>query len=120
VPPRRLEQKQFLDVPSVTPEQLKEMLDADVAVQVIDTRPRHYVTRSHELVSGAVWRDPERVDEWIGELSKEKPVVTFCVYGFHVGCETAITLRKAGFDAKYMAGGHYAWKAINGPMKPFE
>jgi Fe-Mn family superoxide dismutase len=120
VAPRRLEQKQFLDVPSVTPEEVKAMLDTGVAVQVIDTRPRHYATRSHEMVSRSVWRDPERVDEWIGELSRETPVVTFCVYGFHVGCETAAVLRKAGFDAKYMSGGHYAWKAMNGPTKLFE
>ena len=96
------------------------MLDAGAAVQVIDTRPRHYAARAHEMISGSVWRDPERVDEWIGELSKETPVVTFCVYGFHIGCETAATLRKAGFDAKYMSGGHYAWKAIDGPTKLFE
>ena len=120
VPPRRLEQKQFADVPSITPEDLKHMLDAGAPVQVIDTRPRHYAARTHEMMSAAVWRDPERVDEWIGELSKEKPVVTFCVYGFHIGCETAATLRKAGFDAKYMTGGHFAWKAINGPTKLFE
>jgi Fe-Mn family superoxide dismutase len=68
-------------------------------------------------VKSAIWRDPERVDEWIGELSKTKPVVTFCVYGFHVGCETADALRKAGFDAKYMAGGHSAWKAIKGDLR---
>ena len=117
VPPRRLEQKQFADLPSITPEELKEMLDAGAPVQVIDTRPRHYAARAHEMMSGAVWRDPERVDEWIGELSKETPVVTFCVYGFHIGCETAATLRKAGFDAKYMSGGHYAWKAIGGATK---
>jgi Fe-Mn family superoxide dismutase len=30
------------------------------------------------------------------------------------------TLRKAGFDARYMAGGHFAWKAIKGPIKLFE
>jgi len=26
-------------------------------------------------------------------------------------------LRDAGFDARYMKGGHSAWKAIGGPMK---
>ena len=71
-------------------------------------------------MEGAVWRDPERLDDWIGELSKEKPVVTFCVYGFHIGCQTAIALRKAGFDARYMAGGHYGWKAIGGKVRLFE
>ena len=51
------------------------------------------------------------------ELSKSEPVVVFCAYGFHVGCKTAIALRDAGFDAKYMKGGHSAWKAIGGPIK---
>jgi Fe-Mn family superoxide dismutase len=44
-------------------------------------------------------------------------VVVFWVYGFHVGCRTAMALRDAGYDAMYMKGGHSAWKAIGGPMK---
>ena len=112
-PPRQLVQKEFGDLPSVTIDEVKAMLRSGEPVQVIDTRPRHYTTRAQDIVEGAVWRDPERVDDWIGELSKERPVVTFCVYGFHIGCEAA-TLRKAGFDARYMAGGHYGWKAAQG------
>jgi superoxide dismutase, Fe-Mn family len=119
-PPPRLVQKQFPDLPAMTVEEVKEMLDSGKPIQVIDARPRHYTTRAQDIMEGATWRDPERVDEWIGELSKTDPVVTFCVYGFHIGCETAETLRKAGFDARYMAGGHYAWKAIKGPVKLFE
>lgn len=96
------------------------MLEQGTRVQLLDVRPKHYTARSHEMIEGAVWRDPERVDEWIGGLSRTEPVVTLCVYGFHVGCETAATLRKAGFDARYMAGGHYAWKALKGPVKLFQ
>ena len=96
------------------------MLAAGRPVQIIDTRPRHYSTRAHDILDGAVWRDPEHVDEWVGTLSKEVPVVTFCVYGFHIGCQSALILRNAGFDARYMAGGHYAWKALRGPVKLFE
>jgi superoxide dismutase, Fe-Mn family len=119
-PPRPLEQKQFGDLPSITVDEVNAMLAAGVPVQVIDTRPRHYSSRAQDMMEGAVWRDPERVEEWIGDLSKNVPVVTFCVYGFHIGCETAATLRKAGFDARYMAGGHYAWKAVKGPVKMFD
>ncbi len=119
-PPRPLEQKQFADVPSISVEEVKAMLESGTRVQIIDTRPRHYSTRAQDIMEGAVWRDPERVDEWIGDLSRTEPVVTFCVYGFHIGCETAVTLRKAGFDARYMAGGHYAWKAIKGKVTRFE
>jgi superoxide dismutase, Fe-Mn family len=119
-PPRPLVQKQFGDLPSITIDEVKAMLQAGEEVQVIDARPRHYTSRAQDIVEGAVWRDPERVDEWMGELAKEKPVVTLCVYGFHIGCETAAKLRKAGFDARFMAGGHFAWKAAQGPVKPFD
>jgi len=119
-PPRPLEQKEFGDVPAVSPEEVKAMLEAGEAVQIIDARPRHYSTRAEDIMDGATWRDPERLEDWIGELKPDQPVVTYCVYGFHIGCQTAIALRKAGFDARYMAGGHYAWKAIGGKVRRFD
>lgn len=118
-PPPRLEQPQFAALPSVSVEDVQALIDAGKPVQIIDTRPRHYASKSHDMMKAAVWRDPERVHEWIGSLSKDQPVVTFCVYGFHIGCQTAAALREAGFDARYMAGGHTAWKAIKGDMKLF-
>ena len=120
VPPRRLEQPEFADVPSITPEEVQAMIASGQRVQIIDTRPRHYSTRAHDMVDGAVWHDPEHIDDWIGTLSKEVPVITFCVYGFHIGCQSAAALRGAGFDARYMAGGHYAWKAMGGKVKLFD
>jgi Fe-Mn family superoxide dismutase len=117
VPPRPLIQPEFGDLPAVSVEEVKAMLDAGKPVQFIDARPSHYVSRTQDIIDGAVWRDPERVQEWAGELSKTDPVVVFCAYGFHVGCKTGIALREAGFDAKYMKGGHSGWKAIGGPIK---
>jgi Fe-Mn family superoxide dismutase len=118
-PPRPLEQKEFADVPSITVEEVKHILDSGAPLQVIDVRPRHYTTRALDMMEAAVWRDPERIGEWIGELAKDRPVVTFCVYGFHIGCQAAATLRKAGYDARYISGGHVAWKAIKGQVKFF-
>ena len=97
-------------------EEVKAMLDGGQPVQIIDARPRSYISRQQDIMDGAVWRDPERIGEWMGELSKSDPVVVFCAYGFHVGCKTAIALRDQGFDAKYMKGGQSAWKAIGGPI----
>jgi Fe-Mn family superoxide dismutase len=116
-PPRPLVQKEFGDLPGVGVEEVKAMLDAGKPVQFIDARPKHSVSRTQDIIDGATWRDPERVQEWMGELSKSEPVVVFCVYGFHVGCRTAVALREAGFDAKYMKGGHSGWKAIGGPVR---
>ncbi|MGZ5145789.1 MAG: Fe-Mn family superoxide dismutase, partial [Burkholderiales bacterium] len=114
-PPRPLVQPEFGDLPGVGVEEVKAMLDSGQPVQVIDARPRHYLSRQGDIMVGATWRDPDRVQEWAGELCKSEPVVTFCAYGFHVGCKTAIALRDAGFDAKYMTSGHSGWKAIGGP-----
>ena len=119
-PPRPLEQKEFADTPAVSPEEVQAMVEAGQPVQIIDTRPRHFTTRAEDIMEGAVWRDPDRLEDWIGELKPDVPVVTFCVYGFHIGCQMAIALRKAGFDARYMSAGHSDWKAIGGKVRRFD
>jgi len=93
------------------------MLAEGKPLQLIDTRPKHFVSRQQDIAEGVTWRDPDRVGEWMAELSKEKPVVVYCAYGFHVGCRTAIALRDAGFDARYMTVGHSGWKAVGAPVK---
>jgi len=118
-PPPHLQQPDFSDVRSIAPEDVRAMIEAGSDVQIIDVRPPHYSSRAGDMMKAATWRDPEHVDQWIGELAKDKPVVTFCVYGFHIGCETARSLQEAGFDVRYMAGGHSAWKAIRGEVKLF-
>jgi Fe-Mn family superoxide dismutase len=116
LPPRPLVQPEFGDLPGVGVEEVRELLAQD-KVQLIDTRPKHFVSRQQDIAEGVTWRDPERVGEWIGELSKEKPVVVYCAYGFHVGCRTAVALRDAGFDARYMKVGHSGWKAVGAPIR---
>ena len=116
-PPRALEQPEFGDIPGVDVEEVKAMMAGGQKVKVIDVRPRHFVSRQQEIADGIEWRDPEQIQKWMGELSKAEPVVVYCAYGFHIGCKTAIALRDAGFDARYMKGGHSAWKAIGAPTK---
>src|SRR6185295_17931864 len=116
-PPRPLVQDEFRDVPGVGVEEVRAMLAEGKPLQLIDTRPKHFVSRQQDIADGVSWRDPDRVTEWMGELSKEKPVVVYCAYGFHVGCRTAIALRDAGFDARYMTVGHSGWKAVGAPVK---
>jgi superoxide dismutase, Fe-Mn family len=116
-PPRSLVMEGFKDVPGVRVEDVKAMMDAGEPVQLLDTRPRNFVSRYGDLAEGATWRDPERVQDWIGELSKEKPVVVYCAYGFQTGCGTAMALREAGFDAKYITSGHSGWRAMGGPVR---
>jgi Fe-Mn family superoxide dismutase len=52
-PPRPLEQKQFADVPSISAEEVREMLNSGTPVQIIDTRPRHYTTKAQDIMEGS-------------------------------------------------------------------
>src|SRR3954469_2662711 len=67
-PPRPLVQKEFGDVPAVGVGEVRGMLGSGQPVQVIDVRPRHSITRKLEIADGMPWRDPERLQEWIGGL----------------------------------------------------
>lgn len=116
-PPRPVVQPEFGDLPGMAVEEVRDMLAAGKPLQVIDTRPKHFVSRQQDIADGVTWRDPERVGEWMGDLRKDVPVVVYCAYGFHVGCRTAITLREAGFDASYMKVGHSGWKAVGAPVQ---
>jgi Fe-Mn family superoxide dismutase len=117
-PPRPLEQREY-DIPGIDVEEVRSLLANGQPVKVIDVRPRHYLSRQQDIAEGISWRDPDRIQDWIGELSKSEPVVVYCAYGFHVGCKTAIALHEAGFDARFMKGGHSAWKASGAPTKVY-
>jgi superoxide dismutase, Fe-Mn family len=101
-------------LPSLSIEELAAQLTKGEPIQVLDARPRHHISRTVDLMEGAVWRDPDRVDDWIGELSTEQPVAVYCAYGFHVGCSVTRTLRERGFDARFIRGGVSAWYAAGG------
>jgi Fe-Mn family superoxide dismutase len=105
---------QQTDLPFVSVEAIRDRIAGGETLRVIDVRPAKYHELEKSTMAGATWRDPERVGEWSRELSKSEPVLVYCVYGFHVGCGVAAALRKEGFDARYVAGGLSAWKAIGG------
>ena len=95
-------------------EELSALLAKGEPVQVLDARPRHHISRTVDLMNGATWRDPDRVEEWIAELAPDQPVAVYCAYGFHVGCGITKTLRERGLDARYVRGGVSAWYAAGG------
>jgi superoxide dismutase, Fe-Mn family len=107
-------------LPSLSIEELSAQLARGDRVQVLDARPRHHISRVTDMMEGAIWRDPDRVEDWVGELSADQPVAVYCAYGFHVGCNVTKALRERGFDARYVRGGVSAWYAAGGAraMRP--
>jgi superoxide dismutase, Fe-Mn family len=103
-----------LNLPSISVEELSAEVARRDRAQVLDARPPHYFSRNTDMMRGAIWRDPARVDEWSKELSPDAPVFVYCAYGFHMGCSVTAALCERGFDAKYLRGGLSAWYAAGG------
>jgi Fe-Mn family superoxide dismutase len=99
-----------------TSEGLGATADESSHVRLIDVRRAGVYEQSDVMVRGAEWRDPARVDTWAAELPPEAPVVVYCVYGHEVGRSTAMRLRAAGVDARFLVGGLDGWRAEGRPV----
>ena len=102
------------DVPWLSVEELAAQIANGTGVQIVDARAREHMSLNVDLMAGATWRDPDRVEEWIAELRPDKPVAVYCAYGFDVGCNVTKTLIERGFDARFIRGGLAAWYASGG------
>src|SRR5437660_5007318 len=80
------------DMPSVSVEELAAQIANGSGAQIVDARQRDHMSRHVDLMAGATWRDPDRVEEWIAELTPDKPVAVYCSYGFDVGRNVTKTL----------------------------
>jgi Fe-Mn family superoxide dismutase len=107
------------EVPSLSVDELAAEMGNGGGVQVIDARQRDHMSCPKDLMAGTMWRDPDGIDAWIGELEPDKPVAVYCAYGFDVGRNVAKTLIERGFDARFIRGGGSAWYALGGrALKP--
>src|SRR5258705_387726 len=79
---------------------------------IIDVRRDQAFRAATDMIAGALWRDPERVTEWAGELPRASRVVAYCVHGHEVSRGVAIALGEHGIAAQVLEGGiEEGWKA---------
>lgn len=91
---------------------------ADIAgALVLDVRRAGVYAQADDMVAGARWQDPALVVEWGPQLPRDQAVVVYCVYGHEVGRTTAMRLRAAGVDARFLTGGFDGWKAAGLPLQ---
>jgi Fe-Mn family superoxide dismutase len=96
---------------SITAAELKEVA---TTVLILDVRKAKDRTQAH--VPGALWKDPEMLATWSGELPKDRRIVVYCVHGHAVSQGVCTALLGAGFSVRYLAGGIEGWKATGGAV----
>ena len=98
---------------------LKAMLETDELRPVLlDVRHTDDRDRSGVRIPDTAWRDSHCVSEWAGEFETNRPVVVYCMYGFWVSQDAATELRAHGLDARSLAGGIAAWRAMGFDTTP--
>src|SRR6266850_3324748 len=84
---------------------------------ISDVRREQAFRSATDMIAGALWRDPERVNEWAGELRRASRVVACCVRGHEVSQGVAKALVEHGIAAQVLEGGiEEGWKAAGGAL----
>ena len=73
---------------------------------IVDVRRKPVFRAATDMIAGALWRDPERVAEWAGELPRASRVVAYCVHGHEVSQGVAIALAGRSLFATRGVGTH--------------
>lgn len=85
---------------------------------VFDVRREADFNASREIIPGALWKDPDKIDAWIGAVPKTHDVVIYCMRGGSVSNSVVNALQAHGIRARYVEGGIEAHKAAGGKIAP--
>jgi superoxide dismutase, Fe-Mn family len=83
---------------------------------LLDVRRASAFESATTMLPGARWCDPADVAHWAADLPADRRVVVYCVYGHEVSRATAMHLRAAGLDARWLRGGIDGWQAAQRPL----
>jgi len=103
--------------PSIDIETFKKDSESGSAPILLDVRRKDDYEQAPQMLPGAAWRDPQKIDTWIQSLPQNSIVVTYCVKGGPVSQSTVDRLRKEGFNASFLEGGLKAWVAGGNPVE---
>ena len=104
----------------ISPEQLSQVMESKQGVVILDVRRKSDFEADTQMIPGAVWRDPEQVEEWSKTLPKEQEVVIYCVRGGSVSKSVSEQLRGKDLKVRIIQGGIAAWKESGGKVQTYE
>ncbi len=84
------------------------------ATLVFDVRREADFAASDEIIPGALWKNPDKIDAWIGAVPRTLDVVIYCVRGGEISNTVVDRLQAQGVKARFIEGGFEAYKAAGG------
>lgn len=103
----------------LAPEDLRDMLRHGEPPALLDVCLLDDLPRRHDKLPGATCVKSDQVSHCAAQLPRDTPVIVYCMYGFQVSADAARELRELGVDARVLAGGISAWRAIGAATEPY-
>lgn len=89
--------------------ELSKLIEKDAPITLLDVRRKTDYQANPKTIKGAVWRDPEKTDDWVKQLPAGQRTVVYCVKGGSVSQSVTDQLRSKGIDAVFLNGGLKNW-----------
>ena len=102
--------------PCLLPETLMGLLKTPQPPIVLDVRKRPAFEADPAMLPGALWRDPQSVEQWATELPSGCSVIVYCAHGHEVSRGVRDALCRRGVMAGIIEGGIEGWRAAGGPV----
>lgn len=97
--------------------ELSEVLENEEPLTLLDVRREADYQANPNTIKGAVWRNPEKIDDWVKQLPVGKRTVLYCVKGGSVSQSVTERLQGEGFDALFLDGGLKNWIDSGQPVE---
>ena len=115
---RRQQFLRQLRMARITPEELKEKLDAGEEIAIVDLRhPLDFLPEPY-LIPGAIRMSIEELSRLHEEIPRDRDVVVYCTCPNEASSAmTALRLRQLGITrVRPLAGGYFAWRQRGLPL----
>ncbi len=102
---------------SIEIKELNKLESIGDKVTLLDVRRKTDYEATPQKIGGSVWRDPEKIDEWVKQLPVGNRTVVYCVKGGSVSQSVAERLHREGIDAFFLEGGLKTWIGNGQPVQ---
>jgi uncharacterized protein len=96
---------------------LSELLESEEPITLLDVRRKADYQANPNTIKGALWRDPEKIGDWVKQPPSGKRTVAYCVKGGSVSQSVTDRLRDEGLETVFLDGGLKSWTESGQPVE---
>jgi rhodanese-related sulfurtransferase len=97
---------------SISSQELQQLLNVNTSISLLDVRRKQDYDADPQKIETARWVDPEKIDEWVDSIPKDRDVVLYCVKGGSVSQSVADALQNRQYRTRFLEGGIKAWNEM--------